>query len=599
MNRIIGGNPVVYRPIEGTKGEGNTSPARFLAQTRSGGFKLEYEEYPFEWSHGRSFGVFRKMRGGPLSSYAWTIHLASLGRGSGLEHGTRVTFRLELLARAWFLKPIALFVGSRFVRSCAALAEAIDEHVRDKAPSPYLKPVSEPNVAQIEFGMTELVKSGVSREMADRVGAFVRSAPDADLVKIRPFELAEQWGSERRDVLRAFLQAVPAGLVELRWALVCPSCRVPSEQVSALDEIEAGGHCQACDISFDLDLDRAVEAMFVVHPGVRIVPEQMFCMGGPARTPHVLVQANVDAGATKLLEAPEDPGRYRLFARGGASSSVEVDAAADAPKAVELVLDAGGLSPAQVRLAPGGELRVANRTDEARHVKIERLGYATLAATAHSVSTMSEFRSLFSSDLLKRGTPLKVARVAIMFSDLTGSTALYSKVGDAAAFRLVDDHFDLLRGVIDARGGVVVKTMGDAVMAAFTDPNDCVEAAVEALARFEQFRAAHKYGNDTGLKLGAFAGACYVVTANGQLDYFGQTVNVASRVQHLADSGELVLEASALDALRPEIRALVDAGERFEARVKGVEGPLGLVRVTLNTQGKERSLLRIREAANG
>ena len=95
-------------------------------------------------------------------------------------------------------------------------------------------------------------------------------------------------------------------------------------------------------------------------------------------------------------------------------------------------------------------------------MKIERLGFASAAATAHVVSTLDEFRSLFTKDLLKRGTPLKVARAAILFSDLTGSTALYTKVGDAAAFRLVDDHFDVLRAVVAAHEGVLVKTMGDA-----------------------------------------------------------------------------------------------------------------------------------------
>ena len=102
-------------------------------------------------------------------------------------------------------------------------------------------------------------------------------------------------------------------------------------------------------------------------------------------------------------------------------------------------------------------------------MKIERLEFASAAATAHVVSTLTEFRTIFSSDLLKRGTPLKVARAAVLFSDLTGSTALYSQVGDAAAFRLVDDHFDVLRAVVDAHEGVFVKTMGDAVMAAFVD----------------------------------------------------------------------------------------------------------------------------------
>jgi adenylate cyclase len=172
--------------------------------------------------------------------------------------------------------------------------------------------------------------------------------------------------------------------------------------------------------------------------------------------------------------------------------------------------------------------------------------------------------------------PLKVAHAAVLFSDLTGSTALYARVGDAAAFRLVDDHFDLLREVVRAHEGVVVKTMGDAVMAAFVDAGQCARAAADALARFEEFRAKHKHGGLVGIKLGLYAGACYVVTANGALDYFGQTVNVASRVQHLARSAQIVMPADVFASLGSMPLA---ERERFEASVKGVEGPLALVRL--------------------
>jgi class 3 adenylate cyclase len=194
---------------------------------------------------------------------------------------------------------------------------------------------------------------------------------------------------------------------------------------------------------------------------------------------------------------------------------------------------------------------------------------------------MGDFRTLFSTDLLKRTTPLKIARAAVLFSDLTGSTALYSLLGDAAAFRLVDDHFDVLRAVVDAHEGVLVKTMGDAVMAAFVDAHACARAAADALLRFEAFRAAHPQGDRVGLKVGLFAGACYVVTANGALDYFGQTVNVASRVQHLAGSGEMVMAYALWETLPEAEKARLMLRERFSANVKGVAEALDLARVTL------------------
>ena len=590
MNRLIGGHPVVYRPIEKVRGAHGQSPARFIAETTAGGFKLEYEEFPFEWSHGRSFSVYRKMRGGVLASYGLSIGLTSLRAGDlrassrGLEQGTRATFRLELLPSAWILRPIVLLNARRFVANCATLAEAIDAYVANKAPSPYLKPVSPANADHLKYATDELKKSGISPALADRLSRYLREAPDSDLVRIRPYEVAEQWGEDRREVLRVFLRGVPAGLVEMRWALICPSCRTASEQHMSLDEITTEGHCQLCDISFELDLDRAVEASFVVHPSVRIVPEQMFCMGGPARTPHVLVQSNVDAGETKKLDAPAENGRYRVFVRGGASASLEVSE--NAPAEASAVVSDSAFLPLEIRVKSGGHVVLQNTTSEPRHVKIETLAYSSHAATAHEVSTLGDFRTLFSRDLLKRGTPLKVARVAVLFTDLTGSTALYSSVGDAAAFRLVDDHFDLMREIIEERHGVIVKTMGDAVMAAFSDASQGVRAGIEALMRFEKFRNEAEHGSLVGLKLGLFAGPCYVVTANGALDYFGQTVNVASRVQHTANSGELVLEEEQLASLSEDVRALVATGERFEAHVKGVDHALKLVRVRLSEAGQ-------------
>jgi class 3 adenylate cyclase len=293
----------------------------------------------------------------------------------------------------------------------------------------------------------------------------------------------------------------------------------------------------------------------------------------------VVQQANVAAHAKRTLDAPREGGRYRIFARGGAT--VSLDVAEGATDAIQVQFDAERGTPSAARVAPGGHVEVENTSEDERHVKLERLAYGNSAATAHIVATLPDFRRLFSGDLLKASTPLKVSRVAILFSDLTGSTALYTHVGDAAAFRLVDDHFDVIRKAIALHDGTVVKTMGDAVLAAFVDEASCARAAIEALKQFEIFRGSREHGVHTGLKLGMYGGACYVVSANGLLDYFGQTVNVASRVQHLADSGELVLTAETYDTLDPADLSTMRMVERFEARVKGVIEPLDLVRLRL------------------
>ena len=111
--------------------------------------------------------------------------------------------------------------------------------------------------------------------------------------------------------------------------------------------------------------------------------------------------------------------------------------------------------------------------------------------------------------------------------------------------------------------------MGDAILAAFTD-----EAKATSWGRRSADRIRSNSGRSEstataiGIKLGIYAGACYVVTANGALDYFGQDVNVASRVQHLAGSGE-ARPQGVFDALDASLRKRLTVIEKLEASVKG------------------------------
>lgn len=571
VNRAIGLQPVRYRPVPSAD---TRTGARLLAETRMGGFPVTYEELPFEWTYGKRFSVRRVFVGGPLESMrvAW-----SLGPASD-QGGTRLSVVVEILPRTVALWPLAWLGAKSSIAALADLGKRIDAHLHDGAKSPFSEPVSASDAQAIERRVRDLEQRGVRQDIARKLGDFVRDAPDADCVRMRPFELADRWREDRREVLVAFLRAVLAGLVELRWSIVCPSCRTEAAAVPALEDVPPEGHCQMCDIAFELDLDRAVEAVFVPSPAVRHVPAQMFCIAGPARTPHVLCQINVPGRGHARFSVPARPGRYRLFARGGARSSLEVcDGGAET---AQLVLGDATLEPANVSVRPDGVLDVASASDETRHLKIEHLEYASTAATAHELATLEEFRRQFSTELLKRDTPLKVARAALLFTDLTGSTALYSSLGDAAAFRFVDDHFDVLRKAIADTGGAVVKTMGDAVMGAWCSDAACLHGALACLDRFDELRAASPSGGETRLKLGLYCGACYVITANGVLDYFGQTVNVASRLQHLAEGGEIVLERTMLDRLAAEDRDSTTVSAPFEAHVKGVARVLELVRLT-------------------
>jgi hypothetical protein len=98
--------------------------------------------------------------------------------------------------------------------------------------------------------------------------------------------------------------------------------------------------------------------------------------------------------------------------------------------------------------------------------------------TANRLLSSQTFRDLYRSGTFDPGQRFKITSLTILFTDLRGSTALYDRVGDLAAFDLVRSNFGELLAAVVAEGGAVVKTIGDAVMATFPTPDRALRAAM-------------------------------------------------------------------------------------------------------------------------
>jgi class 3 adenylate cyclase len=196
---------------------------------------------------------------------------------------------------------------------------------------------------------------------------------------------------------------------------------------------------------------------------------------------------------------------------------------------------------------------------------------------AKRLLTNQTFRDIYRTDTLAIGQRLKIMSLTFLFSDLKGSTALYDRVGDLVAFDLVNEHFRLLQKIIASERGAVVKTIGDAVMATFETPDRAIAAAIRMREAMSDLGAERAH-QSLHLKMGIHEGSCLAVTLNDQQDYFGQTVNIASRVQGLAASRSIVVtepvvenaQASALlenSGLKPTLRRVALSGIAAEMSV--------------------------------
>jgi adenylate cyclase len=222
-----------------------------------------------------------------------------------------------------------------------------------------------------------------------------------------------------------------------------------------------------------------------------------------------------------------------------------------------------------------------NADDVEQLVLLERTAWTEDVSTARDVTCLQEFRDLFSMQVVRPGAQLKIASVALLFTDLKSSTAMYEKVGDAPAWALVRDHFALLFDSVTAKEGGIVKTIGDAIMASFVTPAQALRAAFLMQAKVAEWTARQRPEFPVHLKVGVHAGPCLAVNLNDRLDYFGTTVNLAARIQGESVGDDIVLLASLLE--QPGVREVLAANrhrvEPFQASLKGLSGTFELLRL--------------------
>lgn len=158
--------------------------------------------------------------------------------------------------------------------------------------------------------------------------------------------------------------------------------------------------------------------------------------------------------------------------------------------------------------------------------------------------------------------------LCVLFADVSGSTRLYEKLGDAEALRAVERCLNRIRRVIDGHGGRVIKTIGDEVMTTFPTVDAGIQAACEMQHRVTDLPPV------SGVKLAIRVGFHFGPAIEENDDVFGDTVNTASRMAGLAKAGQVITTAEALTSLTlavvPEVReidALTVKGKAEDVRV--------------------------------
>jgi class 3 adenylate cyclase len=209
--------------------------------------------------------------------------------------------------------------------------------------------------------------------------------------------------------------------------------------------------------------------------------------------------------------------------------------------------------------------------------------YSILPLSARQLFACQTFHDLFRAEVFQETEGFGVKDITFLFTDLKSSTQLYQQIGDLNAYALVREHYGVLNKAILNHHGAIVKTIGDAIMATFNQPEEAVGAGLEMLEGLRSLNQTSHYGNLI-LKVGIHRGAAISVTLNERIDYFGQTVNIASRVQNSAGGDEIYLTEGIYNdpAVLEQLQKNGCATEPVLLQLKGIDEQMKIYKVALS-----------------
>ena len=380
---------------------------------------------------------------------------------------------------------------------------------------------------------------------------------------------AGQHGLDEERTIAGFLHAASLGMFDISWNVLCPGCGGVLETNATLKTVVKDEYvCSLCAAGYSATLDELVEVTFTVSPRVRRIAahnpdelplveylRQMYWGSGvdlPVENyreviESMMLEAVEVAPGEKVVLSLQLPPEFMIVFDAVTHAVQFIDVKGEPTRerqSISLVYDREHEHSQTLEMHPGPvRIAIENRTDvrvlpavfiagDALH---DMMSKRRPFLTAKRLLTNQTFRDLYRTDTVDVDQRLKITSLTFLFTDLRGSTELYERVGDLNAFDMVRAHFQVLQEIVASEAGAVVKTIGDAVMATFPTPDRAVAAAIRMRQAMQELN--EKSGReDLLLKIGVHEGPCIAVTMNDRQDYFGQTVNIASRVQGLATS---------------------------------------------------------------
>ncbi|MTI89699.1 MAG: adenylate/guanylate cyclase domain-containing protein [Balneolaceae bacterium] len=522
-------------PIQKTSLSRGT-PKGFLELTHNKirGYSV-WKEEPYEWEKPFRYSLTRHYKLGLVKYFKLSMNMIPE------EKGTRIKFKLWATPFNFFFSYLIRFFIERVIKRRLSkvlieIFEAIKNKVKPYETLPPKKLVHGGNNRLTKL-RTRLIEETKRERIVNRLLDFLKKAEDDELERIHPYALAEYWGEKKYSVLNVFLHATNLEILDFSWDICCPSCKSPKHRFRKMKKAHIQLYCNECESNYSMDFNRNMHMVFTPHPLIRKLANKRYCLGGPGNKPHRVFQHYMDLAEDKYLYIQLEEGSY-LFRSHNHDGYLKLNVRDNGADNVTLYITDDDFDGQEVTISCTPNLVISNHSSQKVTCFIDKLNWKQEAIYASEVSSSLDFRNLFAAETLKENSKVKASGVTMLFTDLMNSTEIYLQEGDESAIGRVMSHFKVIQKIVAEERGGIVKTIGDSVMAVFREP----VSALKAVQRIQQiFTTSTHMGEAFKLKAGIHFGDCTAVNLNGRIDYFGTTVNIASRLVDLADEKEIMV----------------------------------------------------------
>lgn len=523
LNRALGLSQMKFEEKEGI----------LHGEAVSLGIRLSWIEVPWNWVYGKNIISIRKYSKGFAKLVKAIFHLEKK------EDKTEITVYFGWVPGNLFYKLFIKGTEKGILSRYKKIFKSFEEE--KKAGNPLVRVLENNGTKNIQPVLTDKIDESISLLKRYDLNEgdirtflhYILNGDELDLDRIRVLKLAESLKINAKDLLKVCLYATKAGILKMSWDLICPHCRGVRGEIQSLFEVPISANCEVCGIEFENSSENSLEVTFHIHPSIRNIPKILYCSAEPAKKNHIKVQKLIAPEETFEYKLQFSSGVYRVRKLGEKQFQTINLVDYEKPSVIELNSDVpedSGL------FGINSFLRVRNKTKNSFVLIVEENEWDKYSLKPLHLFNLPEFYKIFPEERISPDLNLEIGVQTILFTDIVGSSGLYNINGDSLTFSKVKRHFEDIHSIIIRYNGVIVKTIGDAVMAGFLNSESALKASLDLIKFFKK--------SEIKIRISANTGKCIAVNLNTGIDYFGKTVNIAAKIQKFAGESQFVFTES-------------------------------------------------------